>query len=77
MPPEEREPQGERRIWIVLEDIFIVASVFSLWPMILGWQGIVWEYTKYVAAIGLVIIFLRRMRRYQVKKDLAQGGNES
>jgi len=46
-----------------------VVSVFSLWPMILGWQGFVWELAKYAAAVGLIVIFIRRMRRYQAKKD--------
>jgi len=63
-------PDGNRtRLWIILEDAFIVVSVFSLWPMILGWQGFVWELAKYAAAVGLIVIFIRRMRRYQAKKD--------
>ena len=61
------------RVWIVLEDIFIMISILSLWPMILGWQGIVWESAKYVAAVGLLIIFARRVRRYNVRREESSG----
>ena len=55
----------ERRIWVALEDLFILLSIFALWPVILGWEGWVWEVLKYLAVAGLVWIFVRRVRRYQ------------
>ena len=55
----------ERRIWVALEDLFILLSIFALWPVILGWDGWVWEVLKYLAVAGLVWIFSRRVRRYK------------
>lgn len=60
---------GERPLWLLLEDVFIIASIAALWPSILGWEGWVWEAVKYGAVIGLIWIFIRRMKRYQVRKD--------
>jgi hypothetical protein len=57
------------RLWIVLEDIFIVVSIFALWPAILGWEGWVWEVLKYAAAAGLLWIFIRRVQRYNRRRD--------
>jgi hypothetical protein len=62
----ELEP---RRIWTVLEEVFIVLSIFAIWPGILGWEGWVWEAVKYVAVIGLIWIFVRRMKRYKDRTD--------
>lgn len=61
----EQEP---RRIWLVLEDVFIVVSVLALWPRILHWEGAIWETLQYVAVVGLVWILVRRIRRYQTKR---------
>lgn len=60
------------RLWIALEDLFILVSVFALWPSILGWQGWVWEVLKYAAAGGLVWIFVRRLRRYRERRAGSQ-----
>ena len=60
----EQEP---RRIWLVLEDVFIVVSVLALWPRILHWEGAIWEWLQYIAVAGLIWIFIRRLRRYQTK----------
>ncbi len=60
---------NERRIWVALEDLFILLSLFALWPVILGWEGWVWEVLKYLAVAGLIWIFARRMRRYQRRAD--------
>ena len=62
----ELEP---RRIWTVLEEVFIVLSIFAIWPGILGWEGWVWEAVKYVAVIGLIWIFVRRMKLYKDRTD--------
>jgi hypothetical protein len=61
-------------LWIALEDLFILVSVFALWPSILGWEGWVWEALKYVAAAGLLWIFVRRVRRYKERRA-APGAN--
>jgi hypothetical protein len=62
----ELEP---RRIWKVLEEAFILLSIFAIWPGILGWEGWHWEAVKYLAVVGLVWIFVRRMRRYKDRTD--------
>ena len=58
--------EGEsRRNWLVLEEVFLVLSVFVLWPRILNWPGLLWEVLQYLALVGLVWILIRRVRRYQ------------
>jgi hypothetical protein len=61
--------QEPRRIWTVLEDAFILVSVLALWPGILKWEGAIWESLQYIAVAGLIWIFVRRVRRYQTKKN--------
>lgn len=63
------------RFWMALEDLFILLSIFALWPSILGWQGWVWEILKYVAVVGLIWIFTRRVRRYQLRGQAGPGDN--
>ncbi len=63
------------RLWMALEDLFILVSVFALWPGILGWQGTVWEVVRYGAVIGLVWILVRRVNRYRGKRREARGGD--
>jgi len=61
MSKEQKEESKIRRI----EDVFIIISIFSLWPVILGWQGILYQAILYGALIGLLIIFVRRVRRFK------------
>ncbi|MEE3234311.1 MAG: hypothetical protein VX294_09110 [Candidatus Latescibacterota bacterium] len=61
MSKEQKEESKIRRI----EDIFIIISIFSLWPVILDWQGILYQAILYGALIGLLIIFVRRVRRFK------------
>ena len=61
MSKEQKEESKIRRI----EDVFIIISIFSLWPVILGWQGILYQAILYRALIGLLIIFVRRVRRFK------------
>ena len=70
------EGPDRTRLWIAIEDMFILVSVFAIWPGILGWEGWVWEMTKYVAAVGLIWIFVRRLRRYQQRRE-AGGENKA
>jgi hypothetical protein len=63
------EGPDRTRLWIAIEDLFILVSVFAIWPVILGWEGWVWEATKYIAAVGLIWIFVRRLRRYQRRQE--------
>ncbi|MCZ6635632.1 MAG: hypothetical protein O7G87_19725 [bacterium] len=59
---------GERPLWILLEDAFIVVSIAALWPGILGWEGRIWQAVQIAALAGLVWIFIRRSRRYKARK---------
>ena len=59
---------GERPLWVLLEDVFIVVSIGALWPGILGWQGRIWQAVQIAALVGLVWIFFRRSRRYTARK---------
>ena len=61
MSNEEENDRKQRRI----EDIFILVSIFSLWPVILDWQGIIYESVLYIALAGLIYIFIRRIRRFK------------
>ncbi len=63
------------RFWMALEDLFILLSIVALWPTILGWQGWVWEALKYTAVVGLIWIFLRRMKRYRHREQADPGKN--
>ncbi|MBI2501750.1 MAG: hypothetical protein HYW07_00750 [Candidatus Latescibacteria bacterium] len=62
------DPQKKIRLF---EDIFIVLCILSLWPVILGWDEPVYEFALYVALAGLLVIFFRRVKRFQkAKRDL-------
>ena len=67
--------QGGNRFWMGVEDLFILLSIFAIWPTILGWEGIVWEALKYLALVGWVWIFLRRVNRYRERRE-GDGGKE-
>jgi hypothetical protein len=58
------EEGQNNRAGMILEDVFIVLSIFALWPGILGWDGAVWNLLQYAAVIGLVWIMVRRVGRY-------------
>ena len=51
------------------EDIFILVCIFTLWPKILGWRGIFFDALLYIALIGLVIIFVRRIKRIRTESE--------
>jgi hypothetical protein len=57
------------RLSLLLEDAFILVSVFALWPGILGWQGALWQGLQYAAVAGLVWILFRRVRRYKERRE--------
>ena len=59
------DPQKKVRL---CEDVFIVLCILSLWPVILGWDEPVYEFALYVALAGLLVIFFRRVKRFQKAK---------
>lgn len=63
--PEQDQNKKSR----LIEDLFILVSIVSLWPVVLGWQGFVYEIMLYGALAGLVYIFFRRMRRFREARD--------
>lgn len=62
-PPAEPEDRGRR-----LEDIFTLLCIFTLWPVLLGWQHPIYQATLYVALVGLIVILVRRVRRFQTAR---------
>lgn len=72
-PPDSADSKRDKRIRL-LEDIFILICIVSLWPVVLGWQGAVYEVILYVALAGLVLIFFRRMNRFRQARREAEGG---
>ncbi|MSR83060.1 MAG: hypothetical protein EXS58_09060 [Candidatus Latescibacteria bacterium] len=65
MNDDAPDPQKKIRLY---EDIFIVLCVLSLWPVILGWDEPAYEFALYLALAGLLVIFFRRMKRFQKAK---------
>ena len=64
----EREQQREKRHKLV-EDVFILLCIASLWPVVLGWTEPIYQYLLYVALAGLIFIFVRRIRRFHDARD--------
>ena len=65
MNDDTPDPQKKIRMY---EDLFIILCVLSLWPVILGWDEPVYEFALYLALAGLLVIFFRRMKRFQKAK---------
>ena len=61
--------EENKRLGMALEDLFILLSVFALWPGILGWEGALWQYVQYAAVVGLVWILVRRVNRYRTRSE--------
>lgn len=66
MPDIEPKKKGRGRL---VEDVFIIVCILSLWPVILGWRHPVYQVVLYVALAGLVLIFFRRLRRFREARD--------
>ncbi|MFH1567812.1 MAG: hypothetical protein ABIL09_07405 [Gemmatimonadota bacterium] len=62
-PPPSAEPRDPGRKVRLLEDLFILVSVLSLWPVLLGWRGPLYQALLYLALAGLIFVFIRRLRR--------------
>ena len=62
---EPRPDQGTEKRGRLLEDAYIILCIITLWPVILRWRHPAFEYLMYVALVGLVIIFYRRIKRFQ------------
>ena len=62
MTPEPEESREKRHK--LIEDIFILLCIASLWPVVLGWTEAIYQYLLYAALAGLIFIFVRRVRRF-------------
>ena len=72
-PPDSDGDTGKRAR--LLEDIFILVCILSLWPVVLGMQHPVYEALLYIALAGLVFIFYRRINRFRdARREADQGG---
>lgn len=70
MPESHPDSRTEKRIRR-LEDVYIILSIFTIWPVILRWRHPFFEFAMYVALVGLVVIFFRRIKRFsQSREDL-------
>ena len=67
IPPSDDSSNDKKKRRI--EDIFIIICIFSLWPVILGWREPIYEFLLYVAVIGLIIVFIRRIKRLRQAND--------
>ena len=66
--PSPPDPQKKVRLF---EDVFIILCILSLWPVILGWDDPVYQFALYLALAGLLVIFFRRIKRFnQAKREL-------
>ena len=65
LPPTP--PQGKERH--LGEDIFIILCIISLWPVILGWHGLIYKLMLWGALAGLLVIFFRRIKRLRQARD--------
>ena len=71
-PPEDERARRSRRTRL-LEDIFILLCILTLWPVVLGWQDAIYQYVLYAALAGLVFIFVRRINRFRAaERELDQ-----
>ena len=48
---------------IYVEDVVIILCILPLWPMLLGWRGLLWQALLYGSVPVLVAIFVLRWRR--------------
>ena len=73
-PTPEPEDNGQKKSKLI-EDIFILLCIISLWPVVLGWTEAVYQYLLYIALAGLVWIFVRRIRRFHEARDARRDGD--
>ena len=73
-PTPEPEDNGQKKSKLI-EDLFILLCIISLWPVVLGWTEAVYQYLLYVALAGLVWIFVRRIRRFHEARDALRDGD--
>ena len=55
---EEKWAKGEWWEWLA-----IFFSIAALWPVILRWDGIIWDLALFGALVLMIMVFLRRARR--------------
>ena len=72
-PPAEEERTRRSKRTRLLEDLFILLCILTLWPVVLGWQEAIYQYVLYAALAGLVFIFVRRINRFRAaERELDQ-----
>ena len=67
MPDHSSRSDGKPRH--LLEDLFIILCILSLWPTILGWDGPLYDLVLYGALAGLLVILFRRLKRFRNARD--------
>ena len=74
IPTPEPEDNGQKKSKLI-EDLFILLCIISLWPVVLGWTEAIYQYLLYIALAGLVWIFVRRIRRFHEARDALRDGD--
>ncbi len=64
-PQSEAERAHRSKRARLLEDLFILLCILTLWPVVLGWEEAIYRYVLYAALAGLVFIFVRRINRFR------------
>lgn len=49
----------------IVETVAIFLAIFSLWPVILGWQHGAWKIFMYVMLAAMAAVFVRRWLAYR------------
>ncbi len=76
-PPSEEESARRSKRARLLEDLFILLCILTLWPVVLGWQEEIYQYVLYAALAGLVFIFVRRINRFRAaERELDQDDSQ-
>ena len=76
-PPSEEESARRSKRGRLLEDLFILLCILTLWPVVLGWQEEIYQYVLYAALAGLVFIFVRRINRFRAaERELDQDDSQ-
>jgi hypothetical protein len=69
--PDDRSSEDREKRGKIGEDIFILLCILALWPTILRWRSPFYEYLLYVALVGLLVVFFRRLQRFRrARKEL-------
>lgn len=68
--PEDETQRDKSRL---IEDVFIILCIPTLWPVVMGWSDPIFRIPLYIALAGLLFIFYRRIKRFKQARDDLKG----